>query len=337
MRDFNMVKKIGKNISCTGILFLILMILSSVIEKEMLKNDVWVPKRNKNMYRIQREAENTIDVVVVGDSLSYCTLSPLQLWNEQGITSYVCGQPAQKISETYHMLDMAFRTQSPKVVLLETNVIFREKLGINNLKTILDQELKNAFPVVRGHDLWKNLIIHKNYKYNTYKGFQLDSMIKPYTKGKYMRETEDKENIIYSALLYLDSILKLCQYNKAELVLFSAPSPHNYNYRIHNSINEFAADNNLPYLDFNLKNEELQIDWNVDTSDAGDHLNLAGAQKVTKYVGEYLGKNYLLPDHRGQKGFEAWTEMNKAYQENAKKCLQTIQKSAVAKEKEDAV
>ena len=62
------------------------------------------------------------------------------------------------------------------------------------------------------------------------------------------------------------------------------------------------------YLDMNLKTEELQIDWEKDTRDGGDHLNFAGATKVTAFLGSYLKGNYALSDHRQDEVYSSWNE-----------------------------
>ena len=64
----------------------------------------------------------------------------------------------------------------------------------------------------------------------------------------------------------------------------------------------YAKENELPYIDLNMKTKEIGIDWKTDSYDKGDHLNLHGAQKVTAYMGKYLTENYSMPDHRGEDG-----------------------------------
>ena len=44
----------------------------------------------------------------------------------------------------------------------------------------------------------------------------------------------------------------------------------------------------------------------MDTVDKGDHLNLTGARKVTRYLGNYLKENYELPDHREEQSYREW-------------------------------
>ena len=70
---------------------------------------------------------------------------------------------------------------------------------------------------------------------------------------------------------------------------------------------ELAEKNKIVYLDLNLV-EEIGINWKTDTKDAGDHLNFAGAKKVTKYIGKYLNEKFQLTDHRGDAKYQKWYE-----------------------------
>ena len=44
-----------------------------------------------------------------------------------------CGQPGQRIQETCFLLKEAFKTQSPKLVILETNAMFRDPGFLTNV------------------------------------------------------------------------------------------------------------------------------------------------------------------------------------------------------------
>ena len=51
--------------------------------------------------------------------------------------------------------------------------------------------------------------------------------------------------------------------------------------------------------------DEIGIDYNTDTYDAGLHLNLSGAEKLSKYFGKYLTDD-LRPDRLpGGSGIQA--------------------------------
>ncbi len=72
---------------------------------------------------ILSQPENSIEVLFLGDSEAYSSFVPLDLWEQTGITSFVCSSLDQKTYETLELLDMALGCQSPKVVVLETNVL----------------------------------------------------------------------------------------------------------------------------------------------------------------------------------------------------------------------
>ena len=103
------------------------------------------------------------------------------------------------------------------------------------------------------------------------------------------------------------------QGNDIQLILYTVPSPVNWNYKRYNGIKDFAERNKLPFLDLNLKTEELGIDWATDTYDKGDHLNFFGAQKLTSYIGNYLSENSKLIDHREDEKYLFWNDIWKKY------------------------
>ena len=122
MQDFKYFKKIiSKNILFMMILVLLLVGVSERIVNLMVANDSYVLDRNKSIFRILREPENSVDIIVLGDSLGMTSISPMAWWGDYGMTGYVCGQTGQRMQEAFHMLQAAYETQSPKLVILMTN------------------------------------------------------------------------------------------------------------------------------------------------------------------------------------------------------------------------
>lgn len=328
MQDFKTIgKKAAKNCLFIIILLVILAGVSNRIENELMENDSRVQSRNKSTYRIMREKQDSIDIIVVGDSLSYSSVSPMQLWKQHGMTSYVCGQSGQEIQETYYMLETAFRTQSPRLIILEANTLFRGQPGIAGLKESIEEFGNHYIPILRGHDVWKAWVVNKRYPEENYKGFAFRYGIQPYEKGNYMFVTDQKEQMPDTVISYMERILNLCRENKAELLLLGTPSPMNYTYERHNSIREYAEAHDVNFLDLNLKLEDMGINWKTDSQDKGDHLNLSGAEKVTAYLGNYLKENYRLPDHREEENFADWEKESEEYEKKAEEYLKVIRKA----------
>lgn len=309
------MKQLGKKIIFIVVLCSILIALSVVFYWKGSENLSKIPVRIRPFLGIQKEKENSIDIVILGDSESLTSISPLELWQVNGTTSYVCGQSGQKIQETYYMLKTALKNQTPQLVILETNTLFRYQNSMDQFKTSLDEMTNYYFPIFRYHDYWKWLFRKEEYHHNIdYKGFKMKEHVDSYNGDAYMIETDVKQDISPFVKLYLEKILKECKKKNIELILLSTPSPVNYNYQKHNALEQYAKHKNLKYLDLNLKVEEVGVDWKTDTLDKGDHLNISGAQKVTKYLGKYLENQYDLKDHRLDRNFKEWNTNSIAYE-----------------------
>lgn len=264
------------------------------------------------------EKENSIDILIFGDSESYFAFSPMAMYDEYGFTSYVCGTSGQPLYYTKSLLDRTLKSQKPKIIIMETNAIFRTFLASD----FMLEKLGDILPIFKYHDRWKNLKIDdltKSIKYSyidVMKGYHYTRDIRPVNDtSKYMVQTDGIESIPYLNQLILNEIVKKCKEDNIELLLVSTPSTVNWNTKKHKSIKQYASKQNIKYIDLNLKNLEEPIDWQKDTGDAGDHMNFTGAMKVTKFIGKYINKNYSLSDHRSDKEYEKWNEELIEYKE----------------------
>lgn len=94
---------------------------------------------------------------------------------------------------------------------------------------------------------------------------------------------------------YLEEMMALCASRGSELVLFKVPTYAKQAYRGHWSygksylVRQLADELGLRYVDLNY--EDVGIDWYRDSKDGGMHMNLGGATKVSRFLGEWLNAN----------------------------------------------
>lgn len=271
--------------------------------------------RDERVYTILGEPENTIDVLFIGDSLAQCSAAPLDLWREQGITSFVCASGSQTLYQSRDLLKEVFLHQSPKLVYLEADTIFLRWRRTD----LMVHEAGNVFGVFRYHDRWKTMgfldfMKEPNYTHTDFnRGFRSDwerhsTKKKGHMDDHGLVQTVSKENIDM-----VQFIQDLCAQNGATLLLYSAPSVKSWNYANHCGITAMAEQLGLEYMDQNLMTDLVPIDWQTDSMDNGNHLNSFGARKVTHYLGLVLAETGLFTDHRGAPGYEAWDADSQAY------------------------
>ena len=270
---------------------------------------------------IQGEPANSIDVVVVGDSESYASISPLLIWKDTGYTSYVCGSSKQYLSYSKTLLERAFETQSPKLVILETLCIYRQIPS----KTIVMDEASRYFPILRYHDRWKYMALHgfhdsgSDVYTSPYKGHRLNSKVSGINSTNYMAETTSSAEIpVYNRLL-VEQIQQLCQEHGAKLLLLSTPSTVNWNYQRHNGIKALSEELGVDYIDLNIMPDQVNIDWSTDTFDRGDHLNYSGCVKVSQFLSNYLEGTKLFSDRRNDSQYANWNTLLQNYETDVAK------------------
>lgn len=292
-----------------GLAFLLHFVSGFIEPKgEEMYNPVAVKQKRQ---AIAAERTDSIDVFFIGDSMAYSSFMPIRIWKEKGYTSYVGAIMAERLCDTCAILRTTLETQSPKVVVLETNCLYRYAGLEQDVEDAAGSLAGKLFPVLKYHARWKNIFSRGGFDEEVAaeqraKGFRRRTGQVPYTGGDYMKETDAVREVPYTARKYLEEILTLCDSKGATLVFVSVPSPKNWNYKKHNGAKQYAEEHNIPFLDLNLMTDELGIDWKTDTKDGGDHLNENGAKKVSDYLGSYLKETYSLPDRRNDSLYADW-------------------------------
>ena len=256
--------------------------------------------------------ENTIDVLICGDSESYSAFSPLQMWGEHGITAYDTGSPGQRLCDTEAILAENLKNQKPKLVIIEANTLYRYAGADSGPDNFVVRMSQAVIPILRYHNRWKiiasgesSCMLEDSHSL-LYRGFVVRKSAIPWHGKNYMKQTSGTEEFPDQVTEYLAKIQKLCSDNGAKLLLVSVPSPKNWSYKKHNTVAAWAEENGVDYQDLNLCTDQIGIQWSKDTLDAGDHLNFAGATKVTDYYSRYLLEKYHLADHRNDAAYAVW-------------------------------
>lgn len=265
---------------------------------------------------IFNEEKNTVDFLVIGDSESYTTVSPMEIFNKYGYAGFVSGVPGMRIQDIYYNLEDIYKVQQPKVVLLECNAVFRYHSGdMKQMQLTAEGWLKRVFPIFENHNRWKNMIQNAVSDEKCYvdrkdplKGFDYRTRVKPYKGKQWMHNTKESKTMHKINKTYLEKITNLCKEKGSQLVLYNAPAPKNWTYEKHNAMEKYAEKNGSTYIDMNLKVDEIGIDWSKDSWDNGDHLNFSGCKKTTAYIGDWLNSNCSLEDRRGDNLYDSWND-----------------------------
>ena len=299
-----------RNILSAGSFLLILAVLLTLLSL------AFFPKGNRledgiqepELYGFLGEPGNSLDVVVLGDSIPLCSMIPPRLWRDFGYTSYVCASTAQKLCQSEKLLTVFLKSQQPKFVLLETDQLYLEMSTLD----VLQCNLEALLPVLRYHDNWKfvrpsQMLRTPDYSCrDSLKGYHLRKTIDALDPEAYMLPTEEAEPISSAAEAGVRRIKALCDRAGAKLVLYTAPNAATWNTPRHNAVQALADSLTVPYLDGNL--EVTNLVWQSDTLDKGEHLNLLGAEKVTAWLGTCFASTGLLEDKRGDPAYALWEE-----------------------------
>lgn len=285
--------------------------------------------------------EKDFDVIFVGDCEVYENFSPVTLWQEYGINSYIRGSAEQYIFQSYYLLEDTLRFETPDVVIFNIQSLQFDQAqneaynrmtleGMQwspaKVRAILasmkegERFLDYVFPILRYHSRWSELgPSDLQYLFTskpvTHNGYYMRVDVKPAVNvppGKVLANYNFGEN----AWKYLDMMTALCREKGIQLILIKAPSlyPHWYD-QWEEQVERYASEHQLPYLNFLELIEETGLDYNTDTYDAGLHMNLSGAEKLSVYLGRVLRDDFGLADRRGEAELSArWEKKIAAYE-----------------------
>jgi len=262
-------------------------------------------------------AEDSVDLVFVGNSHQFCSVSPQVLFEEYGVESFMLATSAQTIPMSYYAAMEAIELQHPETIVLEVSYCS------NDFRTVSD-EMSHCFfdgmPACKARKLAIHDLIAEEQRIYYYLPLGLyHSRWKEITKEDFSFTLVDErggvyyENVVFNWEIpvipsseteampaemerYMDLLVELCRENEVKLILYVAPfnslrdtveDRENLfrRQRIFNYVGEYAQKNQLEYhnlfYELELLGLEAEKDW-MDTQ----HLNAFGQRKLTKYMAE---------------------------------------------------
>ena len=356
----DMKKDKTKNIIKCILFFIIFCVLMGVLSV------VFYPKTsdpegglsNPNARGFYGEPRNSLDVVVMGNSNAYSAYSPMMMWKNYGIPTYVAAEGAQNIAETVNVLQEVLTCQKPKLVVLDVDLLWQGKTQVSRVEGNVKSLIYKYIPIMKYHDRWKTLALKDSFKKKSYtyrsstRGQYLSRTVMAYTGEDKMVETKDIEPVPKSSRIFLKMFLDICKENNVEVMFVEMPTASSWNYKKHNGMTQYAIkydeisyldilnqdlkvmdstatslckDNHIPlvvlgipFLDLNTVKGKNKINWGTDTRDGGKHLNCYGARKVTREIGKYISKHYSFENKKKDSRYTDWNKQYKVYKKYMK-------------------
>ena len=271
------------------------------------------------------------DVWLLGTSHMRQGVQAVELYTDYKIASYCLASTSNPIPQTYWTFLNALQYAKPKAVVMDCfHVVKDEKIpekemnmhnGMDSIpfspmkiRMVCDLFEKNSkrvehlFDFYIYHNRWDELQADDVAPENSLlKGGVIISKIQDMSEYRLIEET-DMCRTDTLGFEYLRKLIEECQKREIAIVLTAIPCcVGEEEQRGMNAVAKLAEEYDVPFLNM-IYEKELSIDLQTDFHDEG-HLNWAGGQKSTRYIGNYLSENYpLLSENQSEKMTRKWEE-----------------------------
>jgi hypothetical protein len=315
-------RRIASAVAFTALFAVLFAVTGDILQPRWY--DAWMSTANvRGIYDLPA---NTVDAVALGASACVRSFSPLELFQEYGISAYNAGTEQQPVMTSYYLLREIIKTQRIKVVFLETVGLFRSndhafyrkvydnlKLTKDKLQAVAaysqyegaDSLFSFILPYVKYHTNWKNLTKPQLAPFDAddyplwHHGLVMDSTQSGLDKTGYTGDEKDRAVFLGERLYYLERIEELCRANSIRLVLYRCISTDQWSAGMHNATQDWASRNNVEFYDFNAQSvmDGAGLKNELDNA-GGSHNNTFGAIKTTRYLGRMITDTQSFEDRR---------------------------------------
>ncbi len=272
---------------------------------------------------------DTVDVLVLGSSNSYSNINPAILWEEKGIASYLLCGSGQPIWNSYYYLEEAYKTQKPKVVVLDIFSMPICQNGYDELSNVPGNTLSlkwsetklnavmDSVPEKQRLQLILGLpVFHNRWTEILTSGFRVDMRNGAMKKGFYPlfflggQGAEQYPNAYEEPpaknVEYLDRIVELTKKKGSKLLLIKTPyCLGEYQNGVFNWVEEYCIKQGIPYINYNKMTAEIDFHYETDMCDIV-HLNNLGVKKITRHLAGVLSEEFNVPDRKADEKYNSW-------------------------------
>ena len=321
-----------------------------------------------NVTGLYAERKNSLDMVYIGGSAAFVYYSPIDAYQNYGISSYVYAADNMQAELYTTMVKEILKTQKPKLIVIDARAFqYREKdlkpneisyrvflrgfkYNLDRYKLInkivpkylkqgtltyhLDLGLYHTEESIPSFRKTFNIMFDKNK--NLDKGFYL--VPKAVNIYKYDRDTKEEMKIASESEKLLNELLDYLEKRNVKALFVVSPylqtktEKMNFNY-----IEKIIKSRNQDFLDANDYIKEMNLNYAYDFIDI-DHVNIYGAEKYTEFLTKYLVNNYKLPDRRGEKLYdEDFNNLIPKWNQNVEETKKTIKEIIARKGYEEEI
>lgn len=330
---------------CKTVVFLLLLALILVpVQRVMARKSLsgtW--DMTNKVAGFYNEAEDQFEVMFFGPSHAYAAFSPLVIWEETGIKSYVFSTQQQPLWATYTYIKEALKTQSPALIVLECRMALGDKeyymeegddkavtypymddlpLSWNKVELAVqsapepEERFGLLFNFMMYHSRWNDLhredfAFRRDEARDPYKGFVMLEPQEPLQPRPASETVTQAVPLLEKNQYWLEEIIKLCQEEGIELWLIKSPSNLELEEKaLLNTVEETARRYNVPFHDFNVDYADIGLDESM-FFDA-HHMDALGAGKFSRYFAHILQS--ARPNLKTDSGDPVWAADLEVYQ-----------------------
>ena len=279
------------------------------------------------------QPEDSVDVLVLGTSLGYAGVNGNILFEEYGIATYSLCTAEQSYWLSYHYLEEALKTQTPKLILLDAKASMYTSDYTTLNRTVqatmairdLDVRLRAIRACVAEED-FLSIALGFPQLHSQYRALDENSFVFPPNNGgrgpnwkgyiEYEKtDPKEKPSLVWTSTKkpmnarqeeWFRKLLELAAEHEVPVLIVGFPCPDYANdHMYYNSLWAIADEYGVAHINYNDPDLRLRMLYSSDFAD-WQHMNVKGSATFSRRLGSDLKEMYDLPDRRGDETYITW-------------------------------